>query len=142
MEHLEGFKPRKEQLFELEYLKAHKEHQLNWESKFPIFTLFNSENVPILFYGMVGDGFGTYVAMFFAAEGVDKCTPSMVRCVYKYVEEFVGNDVRRFEVQVHATDKQSQRMAKFFGMELVGIRRQACADGEDQAIYERLWRKG
>lgn len=142
MEHLDNFAPRKEQLADIKYLKAHLDHQKAWEVTNPIFTLFNSENIPILIYGMVNDMCGTYTAMFFAAEGSDKYIHSMVRCIYKYVEEFVGYDVRRFEVQIHATDRQSARAAKHFGMELIGIRRQACMDGEDQALYERLWRKG
>ena len=61
--------------------------------------------------------------------------------LYDYAKKFVGNDVRRLEAYVSATDEKANRLVKFFGFEPIGFRRQAGADGGDQVIYERLWRK-
>lgn len=139
MEHLNGFKHRSEQVPELEYLKAKDTYQDLWEHKLPIFTLF-ADKEPILIYGMCAY-LGTYTPMVFAAEGIDKHRFYVVRCLYDYVEKFVGDDVRRFEATVLATDKKANRLAQFFGFEAVGIKRQASIDGQDQILYERLWRK-
>lgn len=140
MEHLDDYEPREVQVKELEHLKKYMEHQHLWCHVLPIFTLF-ADDKPVMLYGMSNNGFGTYTVMVFASEGVDKCTHTMVRCLYKYVEDFVGSDVRRFEAHVSMIDEPAKRLAKFFGFELIGIRRQATPNGDDQGIYERLWRK-
>lgn len=140
MEHLDTYVPREVQKRDLEHLKLYSQHQHLWCHSLPIFTLFADET-PVMIYGMANNGFGTYNVMVFAAEGVDKCTHAMVRCLYKYVDEFVGDDVKRFEAHVSMADKEANRLARFFGFELIGIRRDAAPNGEDQGIYERLWRK-
>lgn len=140
MEHLNKYNARDEQLEELIFLRKHLEVQDLWQYKLPVFSLM-ADGIPILIYGMSTSGIGTYFPMVFAAKGIDKHRFAVIRCLYDYVEKFVGTDVRRFEAYVTATDSQANRLARFFGFEPVGIRRQAAIDGQDQIIYERLWRK-
>ena len=140
MNHFDKFDARDEQLAEIAFLRAHKDWQRLWMFDMPIFTLFYKDK-PILIYGMQNTGGGTYFPMAYAGEGIDKHRFAVIRCLYDYVEKFVGNDVRRFEAYVSATDKKAIRLAEFFGMEPVGFRRQAAFDGGDQIIMERLWRK-
>ena len=140
IEHFENFDAREEQKPEIEFMHKHKEIQTAWMFELPIFTLFYNDK-PILIYGMQNSGMGTYYAMVYAAENIDKHRFSVIRCLYDYVEKFVGKDIRRFEAYVSATDEKANRLAKFFGFEPVGDRRQAGMDGGDQVIYERLWRK-
>lgn len=140
MEHFDTFKPRDVQRPEIEFLFKNERVQKFWVFIMPIFTLFYNDE-PIMIYGMQNSGAGTYFPMVFAAEGIDKHRFAVVRCLYDYVEKFVGTDVRRFEAYVSATDLKANRLAMFFGFEPIGIRRQAGMSGEDQVIYERLWRK-
>lgn len=140
MEHLDKYPARQEQKAEIEYLKKHVDAQELWQYKLPVFSLF-ADDVPVLIYGMSTTGWGTYFPMVFAGEGIDKHRFAVVRCLYDYAEKFVGADVRRFEAYIAVTDRKSCRLAKFFGFEPIGIRRQAGVNGEDQVIYERLWRK-
>lgn len=140
VEHFEKFEARKEQEAEIEFMYKHKEIQTSWMFELPIFTLFYNDK-PILIYGMQNSGSGTYYVMVYAGEHIDKHRFSVIRCLYDYVEKFVGTDVRRFEAYVSATDEKANRLAKFFGFEPIGYRRQAGMDGGDQVIYERLWRK-
>lgn len=140
MEHFKTFDARKEQKADIAFLCKHPEFQTNWMYEIPIFTLMHNDKA-ILIYGMQTNGVGTYIPMVYAAEHIDKHRFAVVRCLYDYVEKFVGDDVRRFEAYVAVTDKKSCKLAKFFGFEPVGIRRQAAVDEQDQVIYERLWRK-
>lgn len=140
MEHLDTFDNRDEQAAEIDFLRQHPEMQDLWSFKLPVCTLMYNDK-PILIYGMQNSGMGTYFVMVYAGKGVDKHRFAVVRCLYDYAEKFVGNDVRRFEANVSVTDKQSNRLARFFGFEAIGIRRQAGMNEEDQVIYERLWRK-
>lgn len=140
IEHFENFKERKEQRKEIEFLFKNKDIKRLWSFVLPIFTLMY-DDTPILIYGMQSSGSGTYFPMVYAGEGIDKHRFAVVRCIYDYVENFVADDVRRFEAYVSATDEKANRLVKFFGMEPIGYRRQAGMDGGDQVIYERLWRK-
>lgn len=139
-EHLDIFDVRDEIKAEVEHLKYIDAIQRAWEYMLPVFTLFADER-PIMIYSVTNTLMGTYIPMVYAAKDVDKHVFRMIRCLYKYVEEFVGNDVRRFEAYIGAHDKKTQHLAEFFGFEVVGFRRQAGADEGDQIIYERLWRK-
>lgn len=139
-EHFDKFDIRKEILSEVLFFKESKYLQELWQYKLPVLTLFY-KNKPILIYGMQNAGTGTYFPMAYAGRGIDKHKFAVIRCIYDYVDRFVGNDVRRFEASVDALDKKANRFVKFFGMEPIGIRRQATLDGNDQIIYERLWRK-
>lgn len=140
-EHLKNFDARDSLKPELEFLDKHLELQEEWETLSPVFTLFADEK-PILIYGLFSSGTGTYMCMVYAAKNIDKHIFRVVRCLYKYVEDYVGYDVRRFEAHCTATDTASIRLGKFFGFEIIGYRRQAGVAGEDQVILERLWRKG
>lgn len=140
MEHLDNFDSREVQDPEIEFLKANPEFQKWWVFYMPVFTLFYKDT-PIMIYGIQNTGTGTYVPMVFASRQVYKHRFAVIRSLYKYVEDFVGEDVRRFEAYVSATDKKANKLAKFFGFEPIGFRRQAGLDGGDQVIYERLWRK-
>ena len=140
MSHFDNFDYRDEVAAEVELLKGYEEMQKYWTFVLPLFTLLY-ENKPVMIYGMQSSGTGTYVPMVYAAKSIDKHTFRVIRCLYKYVEDFVGTDIRRFEAYVSATDYKTQKLAKFFGFEPIGFRRQAGADGGDQVIYERLWRK-
>lgn len=140
LEHFKNFTPRDVQKPEIEFFFKNEKVQKFWLFYMPVFTLMY-EDKPILIYGMQNSGAGTYFPMVYAAEGIDKHRFSVVRCLYDYAEKFVGNDVRRFEAYVSATDKKANKLARFFGFEPVGIRRQAGLDEGDQIIYERLWRK-
>ena len=140
MEHFENFDARDVQKPEIKFLMEHKDMQDLWVYKIPVFTLMCDEK-PIMIYGLQSSGTGTYYVMVYAGEGIDKHRFAVVRCLYDYVEKFVGKDIRRFEAYVAATDKKANRLAKFFGFEAVGMRRQAGMNEEDQVIYERLWRK-
>lgn len=140
VEHLKDFNVREEQKPEMEFFLNHPDIQKFWMYKLPILTLLHND-VPILIYGLQNTGIGTYFPMVFAGKDIDKHRFAVIRCLYDYVEKFVGTDVRRFEGYVAATDKKARRLAEFFGFEPVGIRRQAGVNGEDQIIYERLWRK-
>lgn len=139
-EHLEKFDVRDEIKPEVEYLKRIDSIQNIWEFKLPMFTLF-ADDRPIMIYTITNCLAGTYMPMVYAAKQVDKHTFRMIRCLYDYVDKFVGDDVRRFEAYVGAHDLKTQHLAKFFGFEVIGYRRQAGVDGGDQIIYERLWRK-
>lgn len=140
MEHLKDFDNRPEQEADLNYFLKDETTQRIWLRVLPIFT-FMYKDKPIMIFGMQNSGIGTYYPMLFAAKAVDKHRFAMIRCIYDYIEKFVSTDVRRFEAHVSATDTQAKRLVQFFGFEPVGIRRQAGAGGEDQVIYERLWRK-
>lgn len=140
IEHFKKFNPRDVQKPEIDFCLEHENVQKFWMFIMPIFTLF-ADDIPILIYGMQNSGTGTYMPMAYASEGLDKHIYAVVRCLYDYAEKFVGDDVRRFEAYVSATDKKAKRLAEFFGFEPIGIRRQAGLDGGDQIIYERLWRK-
>lgn len=139
-EHLDIFEPRDIIKPEIDYLKEQMNAIKEWETISPVFTLFADEK-PIMIYGLFPSGTGTYMVTVFAGKDVDKHVFRMVRCLYKYVEDFVGYDVRRFEGHCHPNDLETLRLAKFFGFETVGYRRQAGVDGTDQVILERLWRK-
>lgn len=140
MEHFRNFDSREEQKAEVKFLYDHKAFQDAWIGILPVFTLFYNEK-PIMIYGMQNSLMGTYYPMAYAGKGIDKHRFAVIRCLYDYVDKFVDYDVRRFEAYVSVTDKKAQRLAEFFGMEIIGYRRQASASGEDQVIYERLWRK-
>lgn len=140
MKHLDAFVVRDEQKEEIEFLFNNETIKKIWTFIMPVFTLFANEE-PILIFGMQNSGAGTYFPMVYAGKDIDKHKRAVIRCLYEYVEKFVGNDVRRFEAYVTATDRQANRLVRFFGFEPVGIRRQAAINGEDQVIYERLWRK-
>lgn len=140
MEHFDNFDVRDEVKAEVDIIMRYKDVQNDWVCKAPVFTLFYNDK-PIMIYAMFPDLMGTYIVTVYAGKGMDKHVHAMVRCIYKYVDEFVGDDVRRFEAYTACTDKQTLRLAKFFGFEIVGFRRQAGADGSDQVILERLWRK-
>lgn len=140
LKHFDSFKAREVQRPEIEFLFKNEEIQKFWIFVMPVFTLFANEE-PILIYGMQNSGSGTYYPMVYAAEGIDKHVRAVIRCLYDYAEKFVNTDIRRFEAYVSATDKKAIKLAKFFGFEAVGFRRQAAMDGGDQIIYERLWRK-
>ena len=139
-EHIDTFDVREEIYSEILFFKKNKDLQALWQYKLPILTLFYKDK-PILIYGMQSAGTGTYFPMAYAGKGIDKHKFAVVRCIYDYADKFVGNDVRRFEASVDALDKKANRFVRFFGMEPIGIRRQATLDGNDQIIYERLWRK-
>lgn len=140
MEHLDTFVVRAESKGDFEYLMQHPDAQDLWMYKIPIFSLIHNGRT-ILIYGCLNEGLGTYRPMVFAAEGIDKHTFAVVRCLYDYGDKFIGTDVRRFEAYVAVEDAPANKIAKFFGFEPVGFRRNAGASGEDQVIYERLWRK-
>lgn len=140
MEHLDNFDIRPESKGDFEFLCAHPEFQEIWMYQMAIFTLFYDDK-PILIYGCQNAGLGTYKPMVFAGKGIDKHTFAVVRCLYDYGDKFIGTDVRRFEAYVAVEDAPANKIAKFFGFEPVGFRRNAGASGEDQVIYERLWRK-
>lgn len=140
IEHFNNFDARDIQRPEIDFLFKNEKVQKFWMFYMPVFTLFYGDK-PILIYGMQNSGAGTYFPMVYAGEGIDKHRFAVVRCLYDYAEKFVGKDVRRFEAYVSATDKKANKLARFFGFEPVGIRRQAGLDGGDQIIYERLWRK-
>lgn len=140
MKHLDAFVVRDEQKEEIEFLFNNETIKKIWMFVMPVFTLFANEE-PILIFGMQNSGAGTYFPMVYAGKDIDKHKRAVIRCLYEYVDKFVGNDVRRFEAYVTATDRQANRLVRFFGFEPVGIRRQAAINGEDQVIYERLWRK-
>ena len=140
MEHFKKFDARDEQKLEIEFLFKNEKVQRIWMFELPVFTLF-FDKTPIMIYALQNSGMGTYYPMVFFVFYIDKHRFAVIRCLYDYVEKFVGTDVRRFEAYVTATDSQANRLARFFGFEPVGIRRQAAIDGQDQIIYERLWRK-
>lgn len=139
-EHLDNFDFRDEQKAEAELFLRRDDIIYIWVNLLPMFTLFYNEK-PLMVYGMQATGWGTYYPTIFMSKGIDKHILSVIRCVYKYADEYVGQDVRRFEAYVNAEDTKAHRFARFFGMEPVGIRRQAGVSGEDQVVYERLWRK-
>lgn len=140
MKHFEKFKVRKECEAEVDFLFNNKEIQKIWVGLLAVFTLFYDDE-PIMIYGMQNSGLGTYYPMVYASKDLDKHSFAVIRCLYDYAKKFVGNDVRRLEAYVSATDEKANRLVKFFGFEPIGFRRQAGADGGDQVIYERLWRK-
>lgn len=140
MSHLEDFKPRKEQIVDLEAFRECKITRESWIRRFESFTLFY-EDKPIMIYGFMSGGYGTYYPVILSSEDIDKHRFAVIRCLYDCAEKYVGSDVRRFEAYVNAEDKKANRFARYFGFEPVGIRRQASVDGKDQIIYERLWRK-
>lgn len=138
--YLDDFEPREIGKADIEFLKQQLTDSVSWADKSPIMTLFADEK-PIVIYAMFPSGTGTYLITVLAGKDVDKHVFRVVRCLYKYVEDFVGDDVRRFEAHCNPLDKQTLRLAKFFGFEVVGYRRQAGVDESDQVILERLWRK-
>lgn len=139
-EHFNTFDVRDEQRADLECLLAHPEWKRLWEGSLPMFTLF-ADDKPIMIYGMAASGIGTYFPQAFVGKGIYKHVRAVVRCMYDYVEKFVGDDVRRLEAAVAVDDKQAQRFVEFFGFEPIGYRRQATIEGKDQILYERLGRK-
>ena len=86
-EHLKNFDARDSLKPELEFLDKHLELQEEWETLSPVFTLFADEK-PILIYGLFSSGTGTYMCMVYAAKNIDKHICRVVRCLYKYVEDY------------------------------------------------------
>ena len=139
LSHFDTFNVRDVQKPELKFLKENPKFQEQWERTAPMFTLFYKEE-PVLIYGMLNSGLGTYYPMAFASKGLDKHKFAVVRCLYDYIEKFVGDDLRRLEADVAVNDKTAQKFIEFFGFEPIGIKRQSTVDGRDQIIYERLGR--
>lgn len=140
IKHFENFDVREEQLPEFRFLMEHPAFQERWERDNPMFTLFYKEE-PIMVYGMQNSGIGTYFPLVLASKGLDKHKFAVVRCIYDYVEKFVGDDLRRLEADVAVDDITAQKFVEFFGFEVIGLKRQSTVDGRDQIIYERLGRK-
>lgn len=138
--HFDNFDVRDEQKMDLECLLSHNDWKKMWEGELPMFTLFYDDK-PLMMYGMQNSGIGTYFPQAFVGKDIYKHTRAVVRCLYDYVEKFVGKDVRRLEAYVAVDDIKAQRLVEFFGFEVIGYRRQATIDGKDQIIYERLGRK-
>lgn len=138
--HLDQLDQRDEQKDEIAYILEHKWVRQAWEKANPLMTLCYDDK-PIFVLGIQNGGFGSYYPIVFSSKGLDKHVRHVIRFIYKYVDDFVGTDVHRFEAYVSSLDPPAGRIARFFGFEPVGIRRQAGMHGEDQIIYERLWRK-
>ena len=140
MEHLDELDQRDQQKDDIKYFKKYAYIQSYWYKANPMMTLMY-EGKPIFILGIQNGGLGTYFPIVFASKNMDKHVRHVVRFIYKYVDDFVGTDVRRFEAYISSLDPEAGRLARFFGFEMVGIRRQAGLHEEDQIIYERLWRK-
>lgn len=140
LEHLDELDQRDEQKEEIKYFQKHAYLQKHWFQANPMMTLMY-EGRPIFILGIQNGGLGTYFPIVFASKNLDKHVRSVVRFIYEYVDDFVSTDVRRFEAYISSLDPEAGRLARFFGFEPIGIRRQAGLQEEDQIIYERLWRK-
>ena len=139
-EHFDIIDIRDELKPELDFIKQNKNMQEIYFKGAPFFSLMKDGKV-LLIYGFFNSGYGTYLPMALAAKGLDKHKFAMVRCIYNYVETYIGKDIRRFEITCTLSDNYAVNTAKFFGFETVGIRRCASVLGEDQVLLERLFRK-
>lgn len=127
---------------ELDLLKSKKELRAVYFNYSPFFALKDEADTSvIMIYGMISNGFGTYTPMLLPSASLDKHKLLVIKCIYDYVQKYVGNDIRRFEASCDVTDKTAIRFAKWFGFETIGIRRDATCSGSDQLILERLFRK-
>ena len=140
MKHFDNFEIRDPQKKDFEVLSNDVRLQEMWEQEYPMFTLF-AEDKPIMLYGMINGGLGTYFPMAFVSQDVDKHLRTVIRCMYDYLDHWVANDMRRFEARVAVDDIPAMRFIEFFGFEPIGISRQSSASGCDQVIYERLARR-
>lgn len=140
-EHFDKIKVRPELQKELEAIRQSQALMNVYLKQGRFLTLFNSDSEIVMIYGMINSGFGTYIPMVLPGSILDKHKFSVVRCIYKYVDTYVGPDVRRFEVTVTVGDDTALKFAKWFGCEIAGLRRQSSCTGEDQLILERLFRK-
>jgi len=141
LEHLHKINVRDAYLADVEFLKQNKGMQDVYLKGSPFFTLFHNDDI-IMIYGCHNSGFGTYIPLFLPSNNIRKHSFAVTNAVFDYVQECVGPDVRRFEAVCNISDETAVRFAKWFGFEVVGIKRQSSAAGEDQLLLERLYRKG
>lgn len=139
-EHFDLIDVRDELKPELDFIKQSSAMKEVYFKGAPFFSLMKEDKI-LMIYGFFNSGYGTYLPMALASKGLDKHKFAMVRCIYDYVETFIGKDIRRFEITCTLSDNSAVALAKFFGFETVGIRRCASILGEDQVILERLYRK-
>lgn len=139
-EHFDLIEPRKEALPEVEFMRTNDKYKELYSKQMVTNTLWHNDR-PILIYGMVNDGLGTYTVLVVAAHDLAKHKFATIKAIYKYYDEYVMNDLRRFEAFVNLDDATALRFAKWFGFAIIGIRHQASFSGHDQAILERLQRK-
>ena len=133
MEHLDALDKREAQKPDVEFFQKNAYLQKHWFKANPMMTLMYDDK-PIFILGIQNGGLGTYFPLVFAARNIDKHTRHVIRFIYKYADDFVGTDVRRFEAYISSLDPEAGRLARFFGFEPIGIRRQAGLREEDQII--------
>lgn len=139
-EHLDLIEPREELKADMDYVRSHPEYTQMYTTEMITNTLWYNDT-PILIYGLHNGGFGTYTVFVIAHKDLHKHKFATVKAIYKYYDEYVMNDLRRFEAYVNLDDLTALRFAKWFGFAIIGIRHQASVSGHDQAILERLQRK-
>lgn len=139
-EHFDLIEPRKEALPEVEYMRKNEKYKELYTTQMVTNTLWHNDK-PVLIYGMVNDGMGTYTVLAIASHDAIKHKFAIVKAIYKYYDDYVMSDLRRMEAFVNLDDLTALRFAKWFGFAIIGIRHQASFSGHDQAILERLQRK-
>ena len=139
-EHLELIEVRDEQKADIEFIRTNPAYKAMYTTEMITNTLWYNDT-PIFIYGFHNSGIGTYVPMVIAHKELRKHKFATIKAVYKYYDEYVMNDLRRFEAYVNLDDFTALRFAKWFGFAIIGIRHQASIGGCDQAILERLQRK-
>lgn len=103
----------------------------------PFFTL-RADGRIIIIYGFVYTGCGTYMPTVVASKYTHKHTRKVIQVFYDYFATYVPKDCRRLEAYCDIMDEKALRLAKHFGFDLIGIRHNASARGNDQAILEKM----
>ena len=140
VEHFSMIDPRPEAKPEVDFLIKNEKFHTLYTTQMVTNTLWYDDK-PLLIFGMINDGLGTYTALAIADKDLKKHKFAAIKSIYKYYDEYVMSDVRRIEAFINLDDLTALRFAKWFGFAIIGIRHQASFSGHDQAIVERLQRK-
>ena len=103
----------------------------------PFFTL-RADGKIIVIYGFVYTGCGTYMPTVVASKYTYQHRRKVIQVFYDYFATYVPHNCRRLEAYCDIMDEKALRLARHFGFDLIGIRHNASARGNDQAILEKM----
>jgi hypothetical protein len=129
--------PRPEAAADFEVIKNEIIFKEAYTNGMPFFTLrYNGEIIVV--YGFMYAGMGTYFPAVVAGCNMHKHVRKVLTLFYEYFATYVPRDCRRMEAYCDIMDVKAVTLAKHFGFDVVGIRHNATASGNDQVILERL----
>lgn len=128
------------QIEEIEYVQGNP-IELEIYNSTPKFRtlLYNDEIVCI--FGCPYGGYRTYIPALIPGQCMKRHLRRVITFLYKYFLTHIPMDVQRLEAAIDAEDKVALRFAQYFGFDIIGLRHQACVNGHDQVVVERLCSK-